>query len=1104
MYKRRPKCVSVLVFVFALLLFSSVKINTASAIANVFTDIGDIANLDAVRILTNFNVISGYPDGSFQPKKTISRSEFCKIIYIALNGGVDFVGSQNAMSPFSDTEGHWASAYIAYCAERNIVNGDMGLGGPFRPDDNVTVGEAAKALLITIGYKADVAGFMGDDWLYQVSFAINDCDPKLLEQVDSKLEDQLTRERACQMLWNTLRTDMVTYEQAYISDGKGGLTLHYTLIKDTYRSGGTDIVHTLLSRAFGVVRMIGVVVENEHASLVTPGKTLQSGTTRLHIRSSSSLGTWNASNDLFYFSSEMDLLGQEIEIYAKVQDGKNIIYGSPLVTSQNVICKIPAEANIYNTAAASGIQIQTNSLEPTIVFENLTVKSNFYNYFMAYSDANSYEPKDVKAPSGMEIKVIDNNKDGYADYIFVMRPSLEKLEKVDANGSITLSSSPSTLIYARDIVTKENLQAQQLYSVTSIAGKYYIEKAKYVSGEVTRIGDGGKSLMLSDGKNYYRSYLYDFAGLDESVVSKSQENGTVRYTQKLFVSGSMPSLQQAVVEFGKEYVFYLDTHDNIIGYTQRSGNVSQYILVTESGYRNGPLGSGTIYEIYGYLSDGTPGAVYQVNMDSKLSGAISRYDGDSLIAWDHVFQTKSKSLLQGLTSTKADAPVLARYKKESNGTITLFNPVQVTDWRVSADATGTIPYLYTEGEVANHSNLLLRKGQTTIKYMEAPIDRVFSGGYFGNNYAQNIAILNSHTVVFQLTRDMSRVSNGTSGAYNVLDAYTLSAITLGASTIPEVKTNQMSTGAVLLNESGTAGAVAIITTGNVSKDTYDYVYLWSKQPNSVNSDGSYTYEVIQTNGKSTYIETKYKYDPGFYSVRSESQNIVSLSPVSNHDTVTAITNAAVQYAQNGTVVLYNDGKGVQSGKYTDMDSASYTDQLPIFRVTGKGVESDGVFTNTHGAKGNVHLLVDENNTIIIAVSDISVSSEKTYYVHTKTPFQYQGDYTIYADISMDGVTGKNVVPGEVVSFYVAFENKAIGSSDGQDMFDYYVSFHAVPDNSSTEQPNISAVLPSSFAVDNRFHLPDRLAGEMLGSNVAASFYFKMPSDNVTITFDSNF
>lgn len=100
--------------------------------------------------LSGMNVISGYPDGTFLPYKTVSRAEFA-VVVIRLFGQEDNIDtSGNTVSQFTDTDLNWALAYIDYASDNSIVNG-VG-NGKFIPDGTVTYAQALKMLVCALGY----------------------------------------------------------------------------------------------------------------------------------------------------------------------------------------------------------------------------------------------------------------------------------------------------------------------------------------------------------------------------------------------------------------------------------------------------------------------------------------------------------------------------------------------------------------------------------------------------------------------------------------------------------------------------------------------------------------------------------------------------------------------------------------------------------------------------------------------------------------------------------------------------------------------------------------------------------------------------------------
>lgn len=93
------------------------------------------------------NIISGYPDGSFQPNKSVTRAEAAKMLTIALNLPID-----EGKSNYRDvTSNHWAKNYIAAVSKAGLFKGHP--NGTFAPDDKLTRAEMAK--VVSIAYKLE-------------------------------------------------------------------------------------------------------------------------------------------------------------------------------------------------------------------------------------------------------------------------------------------------------------------------------------------------------------------------------------------------------------------------------------------------------------------------------------------------------------------------------------------------------------------------------------------------------------------------------------------------------------------------------------------------------------------------------------------------------------------------------------------------------------------------------------------------------------------------------------------------------------------------------------------------------------------------------------
>ena len=173
-----------------------------------FTDQSDIAvDSDVVDTMTALGVIEGYLDGSFRPDDTVTRGEMAKMIYVVRTGRSDASAYNDDATTFTDIGDHWARGYIKYCNSLGIIAGHSATR--FAPDDTVTTQEAAKMLLVTLGYNAETAGLVGAGWGTK-TIALAD-ENGLLNDVNCGTTQGMPRQYAAQLIYNTIFAPTVAY-----------------------------------------------------------------------------------------------------------------------------------------------------------------------------------------------------------------------------------------------------------------------------------------------------------------------------------------------------------------------------------------------------------------------------------------------------------------------------------------------------------------------------------------------------------------------------------------------------------------------------------------------------------------------------------------------------------------------------------------------------------------------------------------------------------------------------------------------------------------------------------------------------------------------------
>ena len=178
-----------------------------------FTDQADIkVDSDVVDTLVSLGVVNGYTDGSFKPNDTVTRAEMAKMIYVLRTGNSDASAYNDDKTTFTDINGHWARGYVKYCQSLGIIAGQSAT--KFAPDQTVTAQEAAKMLLVTLGYNAQKAGLVGITWASKTN-ALAD-ENGLLEDVNTSFTGPCPRQYAAQLIYNAIDAATVVWrDDAY-------------------------------------------------------------------------------------------------------------------------------------------------------------------------------------------------------------------------------------------------------------------------------------------------------------------------------------------------------------------------------------------------------------------------------------------------------------------------------------------------------------------------------------------------------------------------------------------------------------------------------------------------------------------------------------------------------------------------------------------------------------------------------------------------------------------------------------------------------------------------------------------------------------------------
>ena len=553
-----------------------------------FSDKDKIVNDDAVSMLVELNVINGKDDGSFDPEGIVTRAEMAKMICVVLNGGKDPSLGNVSNYTYTDTVGHWAAAYIEYCTTLGIVAGDG--TGKFNPSNTVTGAEAAKMLLVALGFKSEIEGFTGANWAVNVNVRANQ--KGLFDELSINPSEGLTRDNAAQMVWNALDAGVVSYDYTLITDGSS-ITSSPTLIDNESK--------TLLTDKFKVSKLEGVIVANENAT--STGTAVEKEDVTVLLLTSDDADSKQDEGDTITLktATAANLLGKSVTMFAK--DWKNGAYqtvlGNPVVSSDNMIATISEKSDADDVKDAlkdAGIK----EVSKAVLVEN----------FIRATDKDDKEltisgMADVAklTGNGIEVIVISNDNDNKADFVIRTKMIAGKVSAYNAKGNdgdgyITVSAlvdidedhKADRIAGAEfaDVKGSEDLAKDDIVLYYRVGDTFYAEKADSVNVTVTSTKG---SDTIKDGKNTYKA---------SALSSKyDDDNNTVLTT---------------AVEPDDEVTLYLDNFGYVV-YTDAVTAADEYMFITGS---DASVKDGfESLTIKGVLSDGTEVTASVNKLDSK-------------------------------------------------------------------------------------------------------------------------------------------------------------------------------------------------------------------------------------------------------------------------------------------------------------------------------------------------------------------------------------------------------------------------------------------------------------------------------------------------------
>ena len=216
-----------------------------------YTDVADGTVVsEAVTILSNLDILTGFEDGTFRPSETVTRAQMAAIICRVL-GYEDQAQSSMGTTVFEDVAAdHWASGYINVAQAQQIINGYG--NGNYGPEDKVTYEQAVKMIVSALGYDLAAQSKGG----YPTGYLAIASAKGITKNANGRVGDAAARSAIAVLVYNSLEVELM--DQTSWSTGAAG---------DEYGMTG----ETILSRYLGIKKYEGVVTETPLTTVAYEG-----------------------------------------------------------------------------------------------------------------------------------------------------------------------------------------------------------------------------------------------------------------------------------------------------------------------------------------------------------------------------------------------------------------------------------------------------------------------------------------------------------------------------------------------------------------------------------------------------------------------------------------------------------------------------------------------------------------------------------------------------------------------------------------------------------------------------------------------------------------
>ncbi len=570
---------------------------------------------EAVSILSNLNILTGFEDGTFRPDETVTRAQMAAIICRTL-GYESQAESSKGFTVFNDVAGdHWASGYVNVAQAQGIINGYG--NGNFGPEDQVTYEQAVKMIVSALGYDLAAQSKGG----YPTGYLAIASAEGITKNANGRVGDAAKRATIAVLVYNSLEVQLM--DQTSWSTGTEG---------DKY----TQTDKTVLSQYLDVIKVEGVVTAAPLVGITTYAADGPQNATVYGKEFYYSNGVYTNTADQNFPAdcSLVDanaLFGKKVVAYigahADKETGRKMIYAMSEKQGANEVTVINAN-QLTNATVDGEISYKKAGASRATDVKLATGAVAYKNFANQGITASSTGTDDIAGlVSAGVIELISNDNDSFIDYIMITaydnEAVIETVENEDGiisfdlyKGSLdevdTEEEDELVVVYKDgELTTVDALAANDTVSEVDTVGglaqgviRILYVSSKTVTGEVTKY-DPSKDTVTIAGEVYELSANSNYA----NAAALAEKEGLFF----LNVDGAIAHDEAEAAKGDYGLVLAVDTITGInSGYAVQivtvDGTVATYDLASKVDY-NGTKGdaaaAAAIQTIMGNVAGGT-------------------------------------------------------------------------------------------------------------------------------------------------------------------------------------------------------------------------------------------------------------------------------------------------------------------------------------------------------------------------------------------------------------------------------------------------------------------------------------------------------------------